>query len=81
MAITVTVDDVSVNRTAIGAEGPFTINIPGRDLPVSESGSDLALVRLSVDGSFQPSRFLQSADTRNLSIRLSSVGFSGETPR
>jgi hypothetical protein len=80
MAITVTVNDVSVSRTVIGAEGPFTINIPSRDLPAPESGSDLAFVRISADGSFQPSRLLQSTDTRDLSIRLSSVGFSGETP-
>lgn len=79
VAIAVTLNDVLVNKTAIAAEGPFTITIPSRNLPTREADSDLVLVRITTDGSFRPSRPEQSMDTRDLSIKLSSVKFSGET--
>lgn len=77
VTITVTVDDVRVNKTVFDAEGPFTINVPAQDLPAWAPDSGLARVRISTDGSFVPSRISRSADTRELSMKLFEVSFLG----
>jgi len=79
VAITVLVDDVQVARTVLDAEGMFTIDIPAQNLPGSAVASGLVPIRISTDGSFNPSRISNAADTRNLSMKLSSVAFSGDT--
>lgn len=81
VTIMVTVDDVPVSKTAIGTDGMFMISVPAHNLPESAEAKDLIPVKILTDGSFQPSKFLQSADTRILSMKLTSVEFSGETIR
>jgi hypothetical protein len=76
VTLTVTVNDVPVARKTSSTDGLFTINVPAEDLPASEFQSGLMYIRISADSSFVQSRFLPSQDSRELSMKLSSIYFS-----
>ncbi|MFT3789721.1 MAG: hypothetical protein QM741_01315 [Rudaea sp.] len=77
--LTVKVDDVPVATKTIEADGAFTIDIPTHDLPAPASHPDLTHINISSDSSFVPNRFSSSQDSRELSMKLSSVYFSTST--
>lgn len=79
VTITVTAGSTQVRKIAMTTEGAFTIDIPAGDLPLSAGALSLVPIKISTDGSFNPSRFSHSSDTRNLSMKLTLVAFSGNT--
>jgi hypothetical protein len=75
LTLTVSVNDVPVAKQVLNTEGTFTINVPQQDLPASALQPAPMYIKISTDGFFVPSRFSPSQDSRELSMKLSSVNF------
>jgi hypothetical protein len=76
VTLTVAVNDVVVAKKAFNTDEAFSISVPERDLATSANRSGPMYIRISADSSVVPSRFPPSQDSRDLSMKLSSVYFS-----
>lgn len=75
VTITVSANGVVVAREKIATDKMFQIDVPGHALPDSGQSDGLLFITISSDGAFVPSHFLPSKDSRDLSMKLSSVRF------
>ena len=81
VTVTIFVNGTAVAKEHFSSDEMLQINVPEQALSGAVRSEDLLFITISVDGSFVPSTFSSSKDSRKLSIKLSSVGFSPITGR
>lgn len=75
VTVAIAADGVTLAKKAVASDGKFQIDVPARALPDVTRTDDLLFITISTDGSFVPSHFSSSKDSRELAMRMSSVGF------
>lgn len=76
VTVTIFVNGIAVANERFASDEMLQIDVPEQALPDKVRPEGLLFITISVDGAFVPSKFSSSKDSRELSIKLSSVGFS-----